>query len=231
VLGLDGCPRGWVGVGLGVADGRVVFAERFASMADALARGVTAEAIAVDMPIGFLDVAASGGRACERLARARLGPRRASVFAAPCRAALAERDYAGALAANRRGGGPGLSKQCFNLIPKMREIDALITPALQARLRECHPELAFAVLDGAPMAFAKRTRDGRAERLAVLAHAGLARAQLEPHPFHSQDVARDDLLDAAAVALSARRIARGEALVLPDLPLLDPRGLRMEIVV
>jgi predicted RNase H-like nuclease len=230
VLGLDGCRGGWVGVGLAVADGRLLFSERFARFADALARGETAATIAVDMPIGLPDLAERGGRACERLARARLGPRRSSVFATPSRPALAKRDYPRALGANRRGGGPGLSKQCFHLFPKMREIDALMTPALQARVRECHPELAFAVLVGAPMAHPKRTREGRVERLAALATAGFSRDAFEPHPFARKEVAPDDLLDAAVVAWSARRIARGEALVLPEAPPRDPRGLRMEIV-
>jgi predicted RNase H-like nuclease len=202
----------------------------FPRFEDALARAAAAEVVAVDMPIGFQETAEPGGRVCERLARSRLGPRRSSVFATPSRGALAAASYRRALAVNRRGGGPGLSKQCFHLFPKMREIDALMTPALQARVRECHPELAFATLAGAPMAHPKRTREGRAERLAALTAAGLPREALEPHPFPRRLAAPDDLLDAAAVALSARRIARGEALVLPEAPPLDPRGLRMEIV-
>ena len=44
-------------------------------------------------------------------------------------------------------------------------------------------------------------------------------------------VARDDLVDAAVVALSAARIARGQALAFPRNAPRDSKGLKMEIVI
>ena len=75
-----------------------------------------------------------------------------------------------------------------------------------------HPELSFAELAGAPLAETKHSPAGRARRRALLAGAGV------PLPASVPGAAEDDLLDAAAVAWSARRIAAGTARVLPDPP-------------
>lgn len=231
VAGLDGCPGGWTAVLAPLEDPPQRLEVRvLAHFAEVLDLPEAPAVIGIDMPIGFLDQARPGGRTCEVEARARLGPRRASVFAAPSRLALAALDYPSALALNRRGGGPGLSKQCFNLFPKMREVDAVITPELQGRVFEVHPELAFAALAGAPPPHPKRTPDGRAARLAALTAAGWPAARLDPHPLPRKTAAPDDLLDAAAVAWSAMRIARGAATTLPSAPPRDAKGLRMEIV-
>jgi len=231
VLGVDGTPQGWIGVFRSLDGAQPPHARFFATFDDVLAAEEMPDVVAVDMPIGFLNAAARGGRACERCARARLKGRTSSVFSAPSRAALSKDDYPAALATNRTGNGVGLSKQSFHLFPKMREIDAGMTPQLQARVRESHPELAFAILAGAPMAHPKRTAEGRVERLAVLQALGYDRSLLDPHPFARKQVSPDDLLDAAVLALSAARIARGEALRLPAEPEQDGRGLTMEIVV
>ncbi len=230
VVGLDGAPGGWAGVvldlnGIEPPRGPELFASFKAVLEDPRAFRI----IAVDMPIGFAQSAEAGGRACERMTRSYLGPRRSSVFASPLRPALAAQSYADALARNRAAGGPGLSRQAWNLFPKMREIDALMTPALEGCVFETHPELVFAQLAGRPMAHAKRTPQGRSERLAVLAAYGLSPEFFEPHPFRRADAAPDDLVDAAALALSAVRIAEGEAVCLPEDPPRDEKGLRMAI--
>jgi predicted RNase H-like nuclease len=216
VLGVDGCKRGWVGVRLDLDEAAPPAARFYRTFGEALTDSDYPAVIAVDMPIGFLDVAGRGGRQCERLARQRLGSRRSSVFSAPTRAALAHAgDYGAALKANRRGGDVGLSRQCFHLIPKLAEIDALMTPTLQRRVRESHPELAFTVLNaGRPMRFKKKARLGRVERIRVLERAGeaygLDGAFLNPRAhagLRGGGVARDDLVDAAVLALAAVRIA------------------------
>lgn len=230
VMGLDGCPAGWAGVLIDLNGIEAPRLALYASIREALDAPERAHVIGVDMPIGFEDApSGQAGRACEREARARLGPRRASVFTSPLRAALGADTYPDALARNRAAGGPGLSKQCWNIVPKMAEIDAAMRPQLEGCVHEVHPELSFATLAGAPMAHPKRTKEGRAERLAVLEARGLPRDLFEPHPFRRKDAAPDDLLDAAACALSAARIAEGRAICLPSDPPRDGTGLRMAI--
>ena len=230
VAGLDGCPGGWVMVLMDLDERGPPRRRVLSQFVDALNAEEQPAFIGVDMPIGFPERAVHGGRACERMARQKLGPRRSSVFAAPSRAALAHNDYRDALEANRADGGPGISKQSFFLFPKMREVDAVMTPALQDRVVEIHPELAFTAIADEPMASPKRTREGRLQRLDALETAGFDRTALDPHPLKRREAQPDDLLDACAVACSAKRLAEGRAVRLPAAPPLDPRGLRMEIV-
>lgn len=230
VMGLDGCPGGWVGVLIDLNGIEAPRMALYSTIRDALEADERAHVIGVDMPIGFEDApSGKAGRACEREARKRLGPRRSSVFASPLRPALEAKSYREALERNRAAGGPGLSKQCWNIVAKMAEIDAVMTPQLEGCLHEVHPELSFATLAGAPMTHPKRTGEGRAERLAVLDAHGLPRDLFDPHPFRRRQVAPDDLLDAAACALSAVRIAGGRAVCLPEDPPRDSTGLRMAI--
>ena len=109
--------------------------------------------IAVDIPIGLLDRAQPGGRPCDRNARILLGRARASsVFTPPIRAALKARAYREAMRLN----GAGMSKQAFNIMAKIREVDGVIEPGSQDRVFEAHPELAFIGLAGRPMRHNRR---------------------------------------------------------------------------
>jgi predicted RNase H-like nuclease len=149
------------------------------------------------------------------------------VFSIPCRAALAARDYAEALRLNRNGGGIGLSRQAFHLLPKLNELDALITPQLQRRLVEAHPELAFALMNGGkPVLLRKRTPEGQRARHLLLRRHGIEPGRLDDLP---RGVGIDDALDAMALTRSAERLYRNEAIRLPGAVQRDERGLRMEI--
>jgi predicted RNase H-like nuclease len=202
----------------------------FADAATRVDRGELV-AVAVDMPIGLPD---SAPRQADQEARRRLGVRRASVFPTPVRDALGAADYPEALAISRRVCGKGLSKQAFNLLARMAEVDRVMTPARQDRIVECHPELTFAVLAGSPLEYSKHTPAGIDERLGLLAAAlGAGRDQ------QLEDLVRarrrgagpDDVVDALAIALVAEAVASGDPTVehLGD-GARDRRGLRMEIV-
>ena len=112
--------------------------------------------------------------------------------------------------------------QTFNLFPKIREVDALVSHSDDDRVAEIHPECAFRRLAGHALA-PKRSADGREQRVALL----------EPI-FGSIDVrvrgARpDDVLDAFAVLWSARRFAAGAHEQLGD-GARDERDLPMRLV-
>ncbi len=234
VAGLDGCRAGWVMATLTVGDaGRrapglaVSVIPRLADVAPLLAAGRLAAA-GIDIPIGLPERAP---RACDVEARRLLGPRRSSVFPAPVRAVLATSSYEDACAASRAGSGKAISRQLFNIVPKIREADDVLrhAPTLARSLFEMSPELSFTVLAGAPMASNKRTAEGRAQRLAALRVAfgdeAAGRLALEPPPAGA---ARDDVLDALVGAWTASRWVAGTHLALGGE--LDGRGLRMEIV-
>jgi len=174
---------------------------------------------AVDMPIGIPE---RGPREADLLARAALRPHGARVFPAPVRAALAHPDdYRAACAASVAAQGRALSRQAWHLVPKVLEADEA---AADPRLVEVHPELSFAEMAGAPLAASKRTPEGRAGRLLLLAEhvRGFDPSAAPPG---------DDALDALAAAWTAARIARDAARSLPADPPRDPRGRPMRIVV
>jgi predicted RNase H-like nuclease len=183
-------------------------------------------AVGIDMPIGL---APDGRRAADAAARARLGPRRSSLFPTPPAAVLHATDYPDALARCRAASGVGMSKQAYNLLPKMREVAALVTPDLQPAISEVHPETTFVALGGTPCTHPKRTAAGVEERLGLLrADFPTVDELVAPRP---SGVATDDVLDALAAAWTARRIALGTAEWLGDADARDDRGLRLTIAV
>ena len=227
VAGLDGCRGGWLVVRLDTARRRT----RVALVASwrALQRSGELSGLAraaVDMPIGLAD---AGPRACDLAARALLPRgRKSSVFAPPRRYMLACRSWQEAQAEGRRREGAGLSKQSWNIRPKIAEIDRHIGPGDQEWLREAHPELIFHNLNGWQPLAPKKSPEGARQRRAILARHGLAFAVGEPG-LPRRLAGPDDLLDAAACALAAERILAGRGLCLPPEPARDGRGLRMEI--
>lgn len=232
VAGVDGCRDGWFVVLWDTEE------NRFSCSVQADFNGVLnvseqAAIVGVDIPIGLLDHALPGGRVCDVYARKLLHPNRmSSVFSAPVRRTLNAENYTEALSLNRDSShyDRGLSKQCFGILPKIREVDGLMTPDLQKRVHEIHPELSFFALNGDfPLTHAKRNLQGRAERLELLVRAGFAPLIAQALGTRLEGAEPDDLLDACAACWSARRIAEGSSKRLPPEPHRDSRGLCMQI--
>jgi predicted RNase H-like nuclease len=230
VAGIDGCKGGWIAVCADLETGiaHPVFVETLLALFE---RPFAPELAAIDMPMGFANEAEPGGRACERAARAILGPagRASCVFSAPCRPALAETAYPTASARNRAAHGVGLSKQSFNLFPKMREADKFKRTKATIRLHESHPEICFARLAGAPVRAPKKTSEGQRTRIDLLAKVGFADMSSWIERFPRKRVAPDDVIDAAVVCLTAVRIAKGVATSIPSPPERDSFGIEMAI--
>ena len=230
VLGVDGCRAGWLAVCLEWSNGRLALGyalhPRFASI---LEQHPDAVAVAVDMPIGLYESGRVRARPCDQVARQRLGKRACCVFIPPTRAMLCAESYAPLRAL-------GLSVQAYHLIPRIRELDALLTPDLQVRVWESHPELSFLAMTGVPILHPKRTAAGQTARIDALRRAlgkssdALAnlltafRQQVAP-----KHAGIDDLLDACALAWSALRHIRGESELCIGDPAHDARGLQMAI--
>ena len=237
VAGVDGCRAGWLVVLREIADRQPLQMRLVASFADVLALPEAPRIIAIDIPIGLAERTTTGGRRADIEARQRLGARQSAVFSVPARAAVMETDYVRACAVAQRHSDPSkkVSKQAFHLFPKIREVDDLMTPAMQNRVIECHPEGAFVSLnDGVPLLLPKKIKsrlnpEGLAMRRDLLERGGFPRAFTEAKPGRSADVGRDDLLDACACAWTAGRVVAGTALRLPPDPPLDAKGLRQEI--
>lgn len=220
VLGVDGCPGGWIGA---LVTRRRV---RWLLLADAAAVVGVAEAAvtAVDIPIGLPE---AGRRACDSQARRLLGRRGCTVFDAPVRPVLAAADYAEACRISLESTGRSMSRQAWNLVARIRDVDTALGGD-PWRLVETHPELAFLGLAGGELLASKHTPAGAARRASLLAGwlPGVAGALGEvPRPARQHDA-----LDALACAWVADRIRRGAARPLPDPPELDRLGRPMRIV-
>lgn len=220
VVGVDGCRGGWLAVALGADIQASVFAH-FTEILDAYP---DAAAIAVDMPIGLWEMGRARMRPCDAHARRLLGKRASSVFIPPTRAMLGADSYDLPRA-------QGLSVQAYHLIPRIRELDALMTPDMQTRVWESHPELSFRAITGAPIVHPKRTAPGQLARIEALQHAlnldfETLNALWQACPPTTR---RHDLLDACALAWSALRHIQGQSELCIGEPQRDERGLLMAI--
>lgn len=199
----------------GTTSGSPVAFSLLASFADAWAEARSKKllAVGVDMPIGL---PSQDRRRSDLEARQLLGRRRSSLFWTPPLYVLDAANHAEANWLSKHNTGRGLSIQAFNLLPKVRELRAVLTPddlAAEARPQaaEVHPETSFAVLAGEPMSASKRQPAGQAERLAALAPE-FDNLDAAPPPLSGATL--DDLLDAAAAAWTARRMVAGTAMAL-----------------
>lgn len=230
LAGVDGCKGGWLMVHLGPG-GETRTATWMISPHWMGLDTASSAFVAVDMPIGLPEGAADAGRrTCDSLARRLLPGAASTVFPTPRRPMLDAPDYASANAWGKARGA-GLAKQAWFLIPRIRELDAALTPADQGRIRETHPELVFRALAGTQHLAPKKTPEGIAQRRAVLAAAGFDQLEAWRAALPRAKAAEDDLNDACVLALAARRMAEGTAICLSAAPQTerDARGLAMEI--
>ena len=213
VLGADACPAGWVGVVLSGATVRAVVHADIGGLVSMASAGGPLAAIAIDIPIGLAD---SGPRQADLLARKAAGARYASVFLTPVRAAVLAETYAAALTVSREVTGRGISSQAYRLREKILQVDRWRQGSLPCPVVEAHPELSFAAMAGAPLPNSKLTWAGAVRRRHLLVAQGI-----EIHGelgLSRLRVGVDDVLDAAAVAWTAGRVADGGARRLPAEP-------------
>ena len=178
--------------------------------------------VAVDIPVGL---PGTGGRTADRDGRGLLKPNRTScVFPAPALCILDVDHYDSAKRLSYEATGKRPTKQAHALLRKIREvrhavndpdnfyrsgcsIDSALTWAV-----EVHPEVSFAKLAGEPIPVSKHKQSGVVKRLEVLqaVFPNIAEAMTAPVAGRPRP-GRDDRLDAAAAAWTARQLVNGEA--------------------
>jgi predicted RNase H-like nuclease len=201
-VGVDAGAGGWVAVSL--VEGRFSTAW-FAEDLETLLAPVPALArVGIDIPLGGV---AQGWRAVDLAAKRLLGPQHVKVFLAPPRPVWALADFTAANARCRELAGAGLSRQSFGLLARMLAAEAVERP-----LFEVHPELVFLSLHGGLLPYGKKSWNGQFTRRGLLAGVGVV---LPDQLSGIGSVPADDVLDAAAVAWCAHRIALGLACRVP----------------
>ena len=230
-VGVDGCRTGWVCAGWDGRDWALVLVPSLEDLLPILTSSVT---VCIDMPIGLSE---DGVRACDQAARRQLGPRASSVFPAPPRLALEEAAYADINSQSKLRYGRGVSKQAFYLLPKIRELESILSrPDVSAsNWYETHPELCFSALNnGVPMRHNKKSEAGRSERLAILERVFREPKVMSMYGSFAAEVPRarcqlDDIVDALVCGVVASLDATERRFV-PDGPTeCDARGMSMRI--
>lgn len=226
VQGIDGAPGGWVAA---IWDGNTLSIKFYKSLSEADLWGFDLSLI--DMPIGLPDV---GRRGCDELARKALVSRKSSIFTTPCRDAVMAGSYHEACEINLRNQGIKISKQSWNIAPRIREVDLLlrsrsnsINPRLLTSVKESHPELCFQSLNkyGA-LKNSKATQEGQAERI-ILLNEIFGSDLLEPVIV---DIDKKIIVDALdAIGLIANYLKRRGMLVMLGDGQLDRYGIPMGI--
>jgi len=141
--------------------------------------------------------------------------------------------YSDASKYSREISGEGITRQSFGILRKIEEVDSAISPELQSRVFEIHPELCFWAAAGKkPLSHPKRKAAGFEERRAILERVLTGVEILTRSEVRRKltGVEPDDVLDAAVAAWTAWRHAQGLCERVPELTEFDARGLRMEMV-
>lgn len=195
VAGVDGTRGGWVAVVLD--DGRFARDHVVRPVETEFAELADVEMIGIDVPIGF------GPRRADAAARAFLAGAASTVFTTPSREILS-RPF---------GPGLGVNAQAHALGPRISHVTELART--DSRIREVHPEVSFRAMNELqPLRYRKKSAGGALERIELLRAHGIVLAELGV----AAAVPLDDVLDGAAAAWSAHRIALGTAKSLPDPP-------------
>lgn len=204
VLGVDAFKGGWVAVRI---DGDAVSGDHDGAIAELVARHNDVVTVAVDMPIGVPEKV----RPADQLAREFVGVRRNSVFMTPPQAVLDATPHATASRIAVELTGKGISQQAYALRAKIGEVAALASEV--PHLVEVHPEVSFRAMSASALAWAKTSWNGMEQRRLLLAKEGI---ELPTWLGEAGIVPPADVLDAAAAAWSAKRVAAGVARSLPD---------------
>jgi predicted RNase H-like nuclease len=248
IAAVDGCRAGWlVARAAAWPPSPVCTLQVCETFQDVLVVTADCAAVVVDIPIGLFGETSpcerdsgsagapaeqrtwgkAGPRECDRLARQRLGAAASRAFNPLPRPLLCCTNYTECNRLHRERYGRGISRQSFAIRAKLLDVDRLMTPALQERVREFHPELVWQRLNGGQPLPSKRRNEGLGRRIGLLRAAIPNLETLIQHP--PPGAKPDDVLDALVGLELACRIAQNRAERLPECPCRDTRGLRMEI--
>jgi predicted RNase H-like nuclease len=182
--------------------------------------------IVIYAPIGIPDKPFGGYRKCDLDARDLLGwPRKTAIAKVPCRDAL----YAPNMAAAQRI-EPWITPLSYRRFAWLREVDTEIHAYHQRRIFSGHPELSVLLVNqDAAASTSSFWSDGPAERLALFQDRlpGLRAISMAKAP---EGASLRHVLNAAALLWTARRIAGRAITRLPQDPVWDDEGRRIELV-
>lgn len=240
-IGVDGCKAGWFAVFLAVKNDKccnwkvklfpafsflIKFVKNVYPQSDFL--------VLIDIPIG-LKTGGTGERLSDIEARKILKTRKSSIFPVPCRQAVYAVSYEEACKINKELSGKSISKQAWNIVPKIRDVDSFLleNEILREKVKEVAPEICFQSLASFPMEYSKKSSKGFLERIKALRTVCrftdeiVADALTE---YRRKEVSKDDILDALAAAVTAKAGSENGFEHVPFEPEIDGEGLKIQII-
>ena len=116
--------------------------------------------------------------------------------------------------------GMGLSKQSWNLVKKIKEVDKYIRDSNETIIFESHPEIIFQIMKKDKIFTKKKNEDGIIERRNLLEKNLSAKDS-----FYK----KDDFIDACSLFWSANRTIASTEIKIPNDILFDSEGIIMQI--
>lgn len=207
--GIDGTRNGWITAEFTGKSWKIEFHEKLSE--------IEFEEALIDIPIGLPKTST---RRCDAEARDFLAPERHySIFNCPVRDAVYANSYEKACDINEEKIGKRISKQAWNIVPKIREADK---EAQKRKLRESHPEVFFKAIEVESVIDSKSSKKGLKDRKEILKRFGDISVVED---FEAKDVSEDDLIDAMVLSLGSEF----ELENIPENPDKDSEGLEMSI--
>jgi predicted RNase H-like nuclease len=222
VAGVTPCRGGWLVAGAKL-HGTIFAPEdpiRLETFVDVVDQRPSYSIIALNAPVGGLEHVTTGGRTCDREARALLGRRGSAVKSAPVHADTPSDTN---LVPDQ------LDAITRTLLPRYQEVASEMAPFRQRTIYEVNADLSFFQLnEDVPMRWSKYSEKGRSERRSLLESKLPGALRIIDAEVPGATVSH--LLDAAAILWTARRIFAKAAVRIPSDPEWDEQGLRMELV-
>lgn len=226
-VGVDWMKPGWVAVELRDNE---IGAKAYQTIDDICAAYQDAEAVLIDCPLGLPESKEESALRPDQEARNYLkGKRKFSVFNILYRQVVYADTVQEAWELNKQLDA-GMTVTGQALRPMIRQVDTYIQahPEWRDRLMESHPEVVFQKLNhDQGLECSKHTYVGQMERAHILESYGL---DIQPLLRQFSEKQREDVLDAAALALSAQLGCQNGFQTIPEHPVEDRTGLKMQIV-
>ena len=224
VIGIDGCKAGWI-IAKTLENESISF-QIIKNLNDVYLEGINVSHIGIDIP---LQLSHTGKRFAEIEARSLLKNRACTIFTPPTLNALRAKNYMDACEVNFNECGKRISKQSWNLFPKIKEAQEFLENKSINKLRifEVHPELSFMAMNNMSLVQAsKKTDIGREIRIKLI-QKFFPKFSFESvrNEYKKNQALDDDILDSVSVLWSTQRIVDNIANFVPK----DPKRIDMRI--
>ena len=166
VIGIDGCKAGWI-IAKTLEDKSISF-QIIKNLNDDYLKESNVSLIGIDIP---LRLSSTGKRLAEIEARVLLKNRACTIFSPPTLNALTAKNYIDACKINFKECGKKISKQSWNLFPKIKEAQEFLEnkSIIELGVFEVHPELSFMAMNDMNLIRAsKKTVIGREIRIKLI---------------------------------------------------------------